>query len=103
MSQLEPGNWLDRYELGCPIATGGMASVWVARLKGSRGFENFVAVKTIRAEHASDEAFVNMFLDEAELVALRIAPPKSPPETPPQGRFPRNEQNHDRGHDRRVR
>ena len=31
---LEPGFRLDRYELLCPIAQGGMAQVWLARLHG---------------------------------------------------------------------
>ena len=51
---LDPGHRLDRYELLCPIAQGGMASVWVARIQGVHGFEKIVAVKTILAEYATD-------------------------------------------------
>lgn len=67
--RLIPGHQLGRYELLCPIARGGMASVWVARLQGAHGFEKLVALKTILAEHASDPAYEAMFLDEARIVA----------------------------------
>ena len=45
---LVAGFKLDRYELLAPIASGGMASVWLARLRGKRGFEKLFAIKTIR-------------------------------------------------------
>src|SRR5207302_1461891 len=64
-----PGYKLDRYELLCPIAEGGMASVWVARLQGKHGFEKLVAVKTILPRFASDLRFQHMFLDEARLAS----------------------------------
>ena len=66
---LSPGDRLDRYELICPIASGGMASVWVARLKGKHGFEKLFAVKTILPQFASDTRFRAMFLDEAALLS----------------------------------
>lgn len=69
VSTLTPGQKLDRYELLCPLAQGGMAEVWVARLQGRRGFERLVAVKTILARLSSDPDFQRMFLDEARLVA----------------------------------
>ena len=53
-SNLAPGYKLDRYELLCPIAEGGMASVWVARQRGKHGFEKLVAIKTILPVFASD-------------------------------------------------
>ncbi|WP_394838273.1 protein kinase [Pendulispora rubella] len=68
-SHLEPGYRLDRYELLCPIAHGGMASVWLARLHGKHGFEKLVAVKTILPQYASDPRFERMFLDEARIAA----------------------------------
>ena len=68
-SPLTPGYRLDRYELLCPIAEGGMASVWVARLKGKHGFEKLVAIKTILPKYASDERFQQMFLDEARIAS----------------------------------
>ncbi len=60
---------LDRYELLCPIAKGGMAEVWIARLHGKRGFQKLVAVKSILPEYAGDHAFQQMFLDEAHISA----------------------------------
>ncbi len=70
-SPLAPGYKLDRYELLCPIAEGGMASVWVARQRGKHGFEKLVAIKTILPKFASDVRFQEMFLDEAR-IASRI-------------------------------
>ncbi len=68
-AQLAPGGRLDRYELLCPIAQGGMAQVWVGRLTGRHGFERLVAIKTILAQHAADPRFQRMFLDEARIIA----------------------------------
>jgi serine/threonine protein kinase len=70
-SPLAPGFKLDRYELLCPIAEGGMASVWIARHTGKHGFEKFVAVKTVLPKFASDARFQQMFQDEAR-IASRI-------------------------------
>jgi serine/threonine-protein kinase len=69
--ELEPrlGMRLGRYELLVPLASGGMAQVWVARLAGEHGFARLVAVKTMRPEHADSDAFRRMFLDEARLAA----------------------------------
>ena len=68
-SNLAPGYKLDRYELLCPIAEGGMASVWVARQRGKHGFEKLVAIKTILPIFASDVRFQAMFLDEARIAS----------------------------------
>ena len=73
-SSLFPGYRLDRYELLCPIASGGMASVWLARLRGKRGFEKLFAIKTIKTELISDANYTQMFLDEAR-IASRIVHP----------------------------
>ena len=70
-SLLAPGYKLDRYELICPIAEGGMASVWIARQTGKHGFQKLVAVKTILPKYASEPRFQQMFLDEAR-IASRI-------------------------------
>src|SRR5580693_4068351 len=67
--RLRPGYRLDRYELLCPIASGGMATVWLARLRGKRGFEKLFAVKTIRTELLDDTRFQEMFLDEARIAS----------------------------------
>src|ERR1700733_3123653 len=46
-TELKPGGRLDRYELLCPVASGGMGKVWIARMQGKHGFERLVALKTI--------------------------------------------------------
>ncbi|MGE0325203.1 MAG: protein kinase [Polyangiaceae bacterium] len=63
-----PGLVLGRYELLMPIAKGGMAQVWAARLRGTRGFRKIFAVKTIRADIES-ERLEEMLLEEATLAA----------------------------------
>src|SRR6185437_4963012 len=68
-SALVPGYRLDRYELLTPIASGGMASVWLARLRGKRGFEKLFAIKTIKTELTTDSRFQEMFLDEARIAS----------------------------------
>jgi serine/threonine-protein kinase len=73
-STLVAGDRLDRYELLCPIASGGMASVWLARLRAKRGFEKLVAIKTIKTELVSDPTFQEMFLDEARIASRIIHP-----------------------------
>ena len=70
-AQLQPGHRLDRYELLCPLAYGGMASVWLARFGGRRGFERLVVVKMILPQYAADPRFQEMFVDEAR-IASRI-------------------------------
>jgi serine/threonine-protein kinase len=46
-----------------------MAMVWAARLKGSRGFQKIVAIKTMLPKLSEDEQFEQMFLDEASLAS----------------------------------
>jgi serine/threonine-protein kinase len=70
-SPLVPGFRLDRYELLCPIAEGGMASVWIARQTGKHGFQKLVAIKTVLPKYAAEEHFQRMFVDEAH-IASRI-------------------------------
>ncbi|HYO97177.1 MAG TPA: protein kinase [Polyangiaceae bacterium] len=66
---VSPGHVLGRYELLMPIAAGGMAMVWAARLKGTRGFQKIVAVKTMLPKLSEDIQFEQMFLDEASLAS----------------------------------
>jgi serine/threonine-protein kinase len=60
---------LGRYELLLPIAQGGMATVWAARQRGTRGFNKTVAIKTMLPTLSEDAQFEQMFLDEAALAA----------------------------------
>jgi hypothetical protein len=47
---------LDRYELIGEIATGGMASVHLARLAGVGGFQRFVAIKRLHPHLANEKS-----------------------------------------------
>jgi serine/threonine-protein kinase len=60
---------VDRYELIGEIASGGMATVYLARLTGVGGFQRFVAMKRLHPHLAGEAEFVEMFLDEARLAA----------------------------------
>jgi serine/threonine-protein kinase len=74
LQNLAAGDILGRYELLLPVAQGGMATVWAARMKGTRGFSKIVAIKTMLPALSSDPRFEKMFLSEAEL-ASRIKHP----------------------------
>ncbi|MEJ7733315.1 MAG: protein kinase [Polyangiaceae bacterium] len=69
IDRLRPGSTLGRYEILMPAAQGGMASVWAARLQGSRGFQKTVAIKTMLPDVSDDPDFESMFLDEARVAA----------------------------------
>jgi serine/threonine-protein kinase len=68
-TRLEPGQWLDRYQLLARVAAGGMASIWLARLTGKHGFERLVAVKTMLPELARAPLFRTMLIDEARIAS----------------------------------
>ncbi|MGH7296047.1 MAG: serine/threonine-protein kinase, partial [Polyangiaceae bacterium] len=68
-SSLGAGAQLGRYELLLPVAYGGMARVWAARMRGQRGFSKLVAIKTILPHLAHNAEFERMFLDEARIAA----------------------------------
>jgi eukaryotic-like serine/threonine-protein kinase len=59
----------DRYELLGELASGGMATVYLARMRRPLGFARLVAVKCMHAQFAKDPSFTTMFLDEARLTA----------------------------------
>src|SRR5262245_16440574 len=63
-----------RYEVLFPIASGGMAEVFAARLRSEGGFQKLVALKRMHRHLASDESFVRMFLDEGRLAANLSSP-----------------------------
>jgi serine/threonine-protein kinase len=69
ITRLEPGQWLDRYQLLARLAAGGMASIWLGRLTGKHGFERLVAVKTMLPELAHAPLFRTMLLDEARIAS----------------------------------
>ncbi len=65
----DPTRQLDRYELIGEIASGGMATVFLARRDGAGGFQRLVAIKRLHPHLAHQQEFVEMFLDEARLAA----------------------------------
>jgi serine/threonine-protein kinase len=65
---------LGRYELVYHIASGGMASVYLARVKGPGGFERAVAIKRIHPHLARKREFIHMFLDEARILSRLTHP-----------------------------
>ena len=67
--QFRPGEALGAYILLCPLAVGGMGTVWSAALTGERGFSKLVAIKTILHEFADEVQYVRALRDEAQLAA----------------------------------
>lgn len=62
---------IGRYQLCFELASGGMASVYLARAEGVPGFGKLVALKRIHPHLALEREYVEMFLDEAR-IASRI-------------------------------
>jgi serine/threonine-protein kinase len=62
---------IGRYQLCFELASGGMASVYLARAEGAPGFQKLVALKRIHPHLADEKDYVEMFLDEAR-IASRI-------------------------------
>ena len=60
---------LGRYQLCFELASGGMATVYLARMDGPHGFEKIVALKRIHPHLVSDRSYVDMFLDEARIAS----------------------------------
>jgi serine/threonine-protein kinase len=67
--QFLPGTMLGKYELLATIATGGMASVILARQRGPAGFEKVVVIKVVHPHLAKEQAVIDMLLDEARVAA----------------------------------
>ncbi len=67
---VEPGAVLGNYRLIACVARGGMASVWVARQQGPRGFSKLVALKMILPELVTEPGFEDMFSEEARFAGL---------------------------------
>ena len=69
---------IGRYVLHAELASGGMATVFLGRLRGQVGFSRTVAIKRSHPGFAKDPEFVSMFLDEAR-IAARIRHPNVVP------------------------
>ncbi len=63
------GTRFGQYVLLEKIATGGMAEVWKARMRGVEGFQKIVAIKKILPHLSDNQEFIEMFVDEAKLAA----------------------------------
>ena len=58
-----------KYELDRRLGSGGMAEVFLGRVVGKDGFSRPVAIKRVLAHLAHDDAFVKMFVAEAQMCA----------------------------------
>lgn len=66
---LEERQPFGRYELCYEIGAGGMASVYLARMRGPQGFAKAVAIKRIHPHLTRRDSVISMFLDEAKLAS----------------------------------
>jgi serine/threonine-protein kinase len=69
---------IGRYEVLGLLGSGGMANVWLGRLRTGQSFERLVAIKVLHPHLAEDEVFAQMFEDEAR-VAARLHHPNVVP------------------------
>jgi hypothetical protein len=68
-SAWQAGTHFSRYEIDSKLASGGMAEVWRAKLKGVRGFEKRIVIKTMLPQLAGRPDLVEMFINEATLAS----------------------------------
>lgn len=91
LSRPMAGRQLGRYEILTQLASGGMASVYIARAQGVAGFERLVAIKMLHPHLAYEEEFISMFLDEARLAArirhMNVVPTLDVSDSPGDGYF----------------
>jgi serine/threonine-protein kinase len=58
-----------RYNITQPLASGGMAEIFLARQQGLSGFEKDVVIKILKDRYRNDARVVEMFLEEARIGA----------------------------------
>jgi hypothetical protein len=61
---------LGRYQLLIEVARGGMGQVWLGRLRGARGFNKLVAVKTLLPGEADRKRLEGLLQEEARIASL---------------------------------
>lgn len=61
---------LGRYELLLRMASGGMASLWLARIAGPDKFEKLICIKKVHEHLVQERRFIEMFVDESRIAAL---------------------------------
>jgi len=64
------GRRIGRYEIVRELGTGGMAAVYLARLRSMANVEKLFAIKVLLPHLREEKEFVTMFLDEARLAVL---------------------------------
>jgi len=69
-SVIRQGRKFGRYQLLLEMARGGMAALYLARISGPERFEKMLVVKLIHEHLATEEEFIQMFLDEARITAM---------------------------------
>src|SRR3954452_3178170 len=65
----EAGARFSTYEIDSLLASGGMAEVWRAKIKGMEGFEKRIVIKTMLTHYQDRPDVVDMFVTEASLAA----------------------------------
>src|SRR5688572_21419153 len=58
-----------KYVLVRPLATGGMAEVFLAQMSGPAGFDKPCVVKRVLPSHVANKHYMQMFLDEARVIS----------------------------------
>lgn len=64
------GRRFGRFELLLQMGQGGMATLYLARIRGPQNFEKHIAIKKIHDHLSKEDEFVEMFLDEARISAM---------------------------------
>ena len=65
---------IGRYEIHERIASGGMATVFLGRLKGPVGFSRPVAIKRLHPAFTEEPELVTMLIDEARIASRVLHP-----------------------------
>jgi serine/threonine protein kinase len=68
-SAWEAGARFSDYEIDSLLASGGMAEIWRAKIKGMEGFEKRIVIKTMLTHYQNRPDLVDMFISEASLAA----------------------------------
>ena len=68
------GDTLGRYQLLVPIGQGGMAEVFLGRLRGAAGFAKLVVIKRMHTHLSHDKRFIELFVNEGRVVAQMSHP-----------------------------
>jgi len=61
---------MGRFTLAEELGAGGMATVYLGKMRLGAGLDRLVAVKTIHGHLANKQSFVDMFLDEARIASM---------------------------------